>query len=133
MLHIKNCEEVEVQITNTSQRNFYFGNEFILRDARKITGIQVFDASVITKTPTGGTVISAANLKKAYLTLVSEENNREIVANIPLQTLLASSNDGKVREFDMPMINPSKCYITFGDNSTLNANDIVVFAFYYEQ
>lgn len=132
MLKIKNCEEVEVQIINTAQKTFYFGNEFILRDARKITGIEVFNADVVAKTPTGGTVISSANLKKAFLTLVGEENNREIVSNIPLYTLLASSNNGQIREFDMPMINPSKCYITFGDNTTLSANDIVPFAFYYE-
>lgn len=133
MFDIKNCEEVEIALANTAQSTFYFGNEFNLRDAKKITGIEVFSADDITKTPSGGTVFSNANLKKAYLTLISKDGNSEIVSSMPLSSLQASNNNGQIREFDMPMINPSKCYITFGDNSALVANDVVVFAFYYER
>lgn len=133
MLKIKNSQEVEVAINNTAQSTFYFGNEFILRGARKITGIEAFNAGVVTKTPSGANVIDAANFAKGYITLVGEENNREIISSMPLASLLASANNGQIREFDMPMINPSKCFVTFGDNSALVANAVIVFNFYYEQ
>jgi len=132
MFKIKNSQEVEISISNTAQTSFYFGNEFIIRDARKITGIEVFSAADMTKTPTGATVISDANLKLGYLTLVTVDGNREVVAQMPLSSLQASNNEGIIREFDMPMINPSKCYVTFGDNAGLTANDVILFNFYYE-
>lgn len=133
MLKIKNCQEVEVSIINTAQQNFFFGNEFILRGARKINAIEVFSATQIPYTPTGAAVIAQNLLENAYLTLIGEENNREIISQMPLSSLLAANNNGNVREFDMPMINPSKCYIRFGNNTGLVANSVIVFAFYYEQ
>lgn len=132
MFKIKNSEEVEVAIINTAQQTFYFGNEFILRNARKITGIEVFSASQVANTPSGAAVISQAILQGAFITLVGEENNREIISKMPLSSLLAANNNGHVREFDMPMINPSKCYITFGNTTGLVANSVIPFAFYYE-
>lgn len=133
MLKIKNSEEVEIQISSTAQNQFSFGNEFNLRDAKAITGIQVYSATDMTKSPNGASIMSQTNLQKGYLSLVTVEGQREVIHLLPLSSLQASNNNGQIREFDMPMINPSKCKVIFGDNSTLVLNDIILFAFYYEK
>lgn len=123
---------VEVQIDNVSSQSHPFGMEDVLQKAKRISAIQVYKATEYAKSPLSGKAnVSAGVFANASLILGTNEGD-EPIFNIPLADLCASNNSGKIREFDISNINPSRCKIFVSDVAGLSVNERFILGFHYE-
>ena len=119
-----------------------FNDQPYLRN-KQITGIEAFNANDVSNSPTGNTVITATNLKQAYLTLYlndpgNPQNVGEWIQNVPLTIMHRvqnSQNDAFVRKaYDLvgQVIYWEKCFLTFSQPLGNNANVSFLFNVYFK-
>lgn len=95
-----------------------------------VQGIEAFTAAELSQTPDGRVTIAAASAAGVTVTFVVRET--EELFNIPYSTLVSATNAGIIRMFANKQINLSKSYITVLDAAGINANESVLFNFYYK-
>lgn len=119
-----------------------FNDQPYLRN-KQITGIEAFNANDVSNSPTGNTVITATNLKQAYLTLYlndpgNPQNVGEWIQNVPLTIMHRvqnTSNDPFVRKaYDLvgQVIYWEKCFLTFSGPLGNVANISFLFNVYFK-
>jgi hypothetical protein len=126
---IQNVELIEVKIKSTATTRFGFPINADLK-GKKVSAIEVIAVADTTKTPLGDAVLNATAQKKGYLTL--NANGKEKVKNLPLSSLIASNNNGLVKEFDNILIDFDKSYISFSETTGLVADEVVLLAVYFQ-
>lgn len=126
---IQNCELVTVKVANASATRFPFPISENLR-GKKITAIEVYKLADVSKSPMNEANLNDTARLKGFVTL--QTAGKEKVKDMPLNTLIASNNNGLVKEFDGIVIDFQKSYITFSETSGLVANEVVMLNFYFQ-
>lgn len=98
-----------------------------LRDVY-ITGVECFDAAQVAVSPSGKTVVSL--LTGITLTLM-DKFNMEMIYQYPCFDLNPFNAGGFYRDFLPFELQLTKSYITILSNASLNANESVMFNFFY--
>lgn len=130
---IENSYLVEVNLPSITlgQRYTFLDIPQLRYNAVTMMGIEAFTASQLATSPNNKTVISAAGSVNIVCTFVVNET--EDIYQIPYYTLISSNNAGLIREFQNKRINLVKSYITILNVTGLNANESVMFNFYYKK
>jgi hypothetical protein len=111
-LVIKRSQLAEVQFTGTPSVNKNYAFTQIPNISRNniiIYGFEVFSADQLAATPSGNTIVAAADIKNLVLTFV-DDKNKERQYQVPAFTLVSSSNGGFVRMFKPFILNLTKSY-----------------------
>lgn len=127
---------------NSTATKFQFNDQPYLRN-KQITGIEAFNANDVSGSPSGNTVITAAQLQSSYITLYlndpgNPQNVGEWIQNVPLSILHRvqnASNDPFVRKaYDLvgQVIYWEKCFLTFSQPLGNNANISFLFNVYFK-
>ncbi len=114
---VQHAQLLEVAVNPTSERSVFSDNEKLLDDVF-LTGVAV-NTNALSKSPKGKNLLSTANLKKAFLTLVNRINGKEEIKLLPLENLLA--DEKLFIELDQFPIDVNKSYITMYDRAGLGA------------
>lgn len=130
---IENSYLVEVNLPSITlgQRYTFLDIPQLRYNAVTMMGIEAFTASQLATSPNNKTVISASGSVNIVCTFVVNET--EDIYQIPYYTLISSNNAGLIREFQNKRINLVKSYITILNVTGLNANESVMFNFYYKK
>lgn len=122
---------LEVLVNPDSERSVFSDNEKLL-DKIFLTGIAV-NTNALGKSPKGKNLLTTANLKKAFLTLVSREDGREHHKLLPLENFFA--DDKMFVEFDQFPIDVNKSFTTMFDRAGLGAaqTEAFLFTLYYNE
>jgi hypothetical protein len=125
LINIDRLELVEIPIDNT--KKIKIGTIDPIRNM-DVVSIEAFDFAVVKKSPLGVNVINANAAKSAYLVLSVKTDNQ--VNNMPLQSLIAAQNQGRVKTFSPREFDLTNSYIVFGDEASVVAGEVVLLAFY---
>jgi hypothetical protein len=98
-----------------------------LRDIM-LTGVECFDSSEVSLSPSGKTVVST--LTGITLTLL-DKFNMEVVYQYPAYDLNPTNVAGFYRDFVPFPLQLTKSYITVLNNTSLSANQSVILNFFY--
>ena len=103
MLNLKLYQAIEVPIPSGSTlTKYFFQDQPQLRNAT-INAFQVYTTNTLSATPlTGSAMVSAADMKKSFLTLYS--GDLQVVWNIPLLAMNNISNGTDPYVFELPNI-----------------------------
>lgn len=96
---------------------------------KKIVAVETFNATQVSKSPNGESVVSASDAAMGFLTL--DVGGNQNIQQLPLQSLNVAVNGGHLREFDNLVINQDKCFVSFSTPSELTAGEAVLINFYY--
>jgi hypothetical protein len=130
---IENSYLVEVNLPSITlgQRYTFIDIPQLRYNAVTMMGIEAFTGSQLATSPNNKTVIAAAGSVNIVCTFVVNET--EDIYQIPYYTLISANNAGLIREFQNKRINLVKSYITILNVTGLNANESVMFNFYYKK
>lgn len=132
---VKKSQLVSAQITGTpaaGQTYTFLDNAELSSKPIKLYGIEAFTATQLAVDDRNNTVIAAAGAPSVTLTLVTE-GNKQTIQNIPVYNLIRSNNGGFIFPLaDLP-ITFTKCFITLNAATSLSANQVVCFNFYYSE
>jgi len=117
------------------------GKQFKFKDYPQLTrgvqgyhlvmvGVDAYVADTLIKSPSGNTVVSLTDASKLVLT-IQNTASKEVVYQIPVTTLIAPYNAGRIRKLNNLKVNLTKSAVTVLD--TLSANNLAVcFNWYYK-
>ena len=128
MESVKNMENVELEVLNTSKTRFYFSDYTNLR-CKKIKNIDIPSVADVTVSPTGKNVINATVYAKSFLVLSIE--GREKVNRIPLKSLNPYSNYGRRIDLSDLPVDWTKSYIEVGSIESLALNEVFYLNVFY--
>jgi len=128
----KNTEKIRAVVSSTSGTKFLFDKNQIL-DNKPVAwyGLQLATAAQLSKDVDGKTVIADAVSDQFLITLV-DNNNREVIKDVPIRNFLTSANSGFTQLINNFEINLSKSYITMVDNTSVSANTVVIFTVLFD-
>lgn len=126
---IKNLEQVLVEITNASNVEFMFPINSQL-EGKAIVAIETYKTSEVTNAPDGSATLNDTAMAKAFVTL--SNGSKEFIQSLPLRSLIASNNNGNVREIAPQRISLQKSKVKFSNTTGLVAGEKILFVFYYE-
>lgn len=131
---IRNSQLVEAQITSTpaiGQQFNFSDNQELSHNNVLLYALQGYCATQLSKSPISqNTVVAAASVPAIVVTFV-DNNNEEVVQSIPLYDIIRSNNGGFYTLVKPLRVNLTKCYIQLVNNTSLSANEVVVFNFIY--
>jgi hypothetical protein len=130
MKAIKNSYLIEVNLGSTVPgvgANLTFQDYPQLRDVY-ITGVEIFDASTLLKSPSGKTTVT--QITNFTCTLI-DKFNAEILHQYPAQDLNPAARSGFYRDFLPFPIQLTKSFITILSTTNLNANESVLVNVFY--
>ena len=130
---IENSYLVEVNLPSITlgQRYTFIDIPQLRYNAVTMMGIEAFTSAQLATSPNNKTVIAGAGSVNIVCTFVVNET--EDIYQIPYYTLISANNAGLIREFQNKRINLVKSYITILNVTSLNANESVMFNFYYKK
>jgi hypothetical protein len=113
---LKRFEAIEIPVpSGTTLTRFYFPDQPNLRNA-KIQAIQVYTYNTLSATPlSGSNMVSAADMKKSFLTLYS--GDLQLIYSAPLLSFNNESNGTDPFVYEVPkvdnmIISWTKCYVS---------------------
>jgi len=120
---------VEINLgTLAVQKQINFG--FIPQlEGSQIYGISAFNASILSVSPNGSTVVSNNGMTNLTATFYVGDN--QDVYLIPVCDLASSNISGFIRTFNNKKLNLTKSFITINGVTNLNNNEAVCFNFIY--
>lgn len=129
----KNYRVLEVAIPSTNQRDFYFPQDEILREARKITAIEAFKVGNSSQGPISGlATVNDTVFNKSFLSLQTM-GAEEPITNAALVDLSRKDNNGDLFTVDLPPLNITKCRITVPTAASLSTSEVFLIGFHYEK
>lgn len=121
----------EVPASPSPDQRFHFTEDVdIMNRGIKFNGVESLNAAILTATQNGKTVVSAASLLKARVTLVDVRGN-EKMQNYPLTGLLKSVNAGFLQQIGEWEISLTKSFVQFANVSGLTAGEVVPLVLYW--
>lgn len=133
-LIIKKSQIVEAQFQNTvtiGQKYQFTEVPNLSQNNIILYGIECFVATQLITTPSGNTVVAAADSPRILVTF-RDINKEEFVFQMPIYSLIRSNNGGFVTMFKPRLINLTDCYIQALSVGTIAVNQSVAFNFYYD-
>lgn len=127
------CQFVQINPTlNTSfQEPIYFDSNSILDgENATITGIEFLIPSTLSNSP-GGLVNDYTNAIAKYGVLVISDLKRQIIAQLPLYSLVTQNNNGKIKFTFFNDQVWQNCYIEFNLNNFTTPTQPIMFNVYY--
>lgn len=132
-LIIKRSQLIEAQLVGTPAvgKKYQF-NEVpnISRNNIILYGIEVFTASQLSTTPNNNTVVATGIAPNLVITLV-DNNNKEIVYQLPYYTAIRSLNGGFVLMFKPFIFNLGRSYVQLTNATGAVANTVASVNIYY--
>ena len=127
---------VEVPIDSASSIAHSFGMEDVLKEAKRIVGIEAYKVGDYAIGPESGkATVNNTVFAKASLVLGSVDGD-EPIYRMPLSRLNPASNAGNTIQFDVERINPGRCKIQLPNGASGTASlvttEVFVLGFYYE-
>ena len=132
-LIIKRSQLVEAQIVGTpaAGKKYQFTDvPNISRNNIIIYGFEVFTASQLAVTPNNNTVIAATASDQLVVTLVDNEN-REIIYQLPYYTAIRSLNGGFVLMVKPFILNLTRSYVQITSATGISENQVASVNLYY--
>jgi len=128
---IENSYLVEIPLGTpaaNAQRNFNFIPQL---EGAEIYSVQAFTATQVGVSPNGATVIAAAGAASVVCTFCV--GNDQDIFLYPYYDLIASNNGGLQRMLKNKRLNLTKSFITMLTAANLNANESLIFQFFYRK
>jgi hypothetical protein len=116
---------------------YYFNPDATL-DGSAIKGIQALTRTEVDPLPDGSQTLSSADVY-AKLLLWLVDSGGDVLANLPLSELIASSSNTiatafpKIQRFSLKDIVWQKCYVTIHDTVGIVAGESLLFNIYYDK
>jgi hypothetical protein len=132
-LIIKRSQLVEAQIVGTpaAGKKYQFTDvPNISRNNIIIYGFEVFTAAQLAVTPNNNTVIAATSSDQLVITLVDNEN-REIIYQLPYYTAIRSLNGGFVLMVKPFILNLTRSYVQITSATGISENQVASVNLYY--
>lgn len=131
---IRQSTSIEVALGSAPQQNqaITFGDQNSLLDNAVITSVEVFYNVLLSKSPSGATMITLADLSKLTVTLCDNSKGKQFnfIENYPCYNLVPFLNAGIIKEIMFRRITLNKCNVNIVDTA-VTANASIVFAFNY--
>lgn len=116
----------------TYQEPLYFDSQTMLDGENvTITGIEFVNANQLIKTPSGQTTIDALYYPNGLLTI--SDLNRQIIAQLPLTSLISQSNGGKIKFTFFNTHVWANCYVDFTASGITSPTIPLLFNVYYTE
>jgi len=113
------------------QEPLYFDSNTMLDgDNCTITAIEILGTNTLAASPNGQTPIDGGTVFKAGVLTISDLK-RQIIAQLPLTSLLTTSNGGKLKFTHFNTQVWQNCYIEFTLNNITNIDNPILFNVYY--
>ena len=113
------------------QEPLYFDSNTMLDgDNCTITAIEILGTNTLSESPNGQTPIDGGTVFKAGVLTISDLK-RQIIAQLPLTSLLTTSNAGKLKFTHFNTQVWQNCYIEFTLNNITNIDNPILFNVYY--
>jgi hypothetical protein len=132
-LIIKRSQLVEAQIVGTpaAGKKYQFTDvPNISRNNIIIYGFEVFTAAQLAVTPNNNTVIASDRSDQLVITLVDNEN-REIIYQLPYYTAIRSLNGGFVLMVKPFILNLTRSYVQITSATGISENQVASVNLYY--
>jgi hypothetical protein len=132
-LIIKRSQLVEAQIVGTpaAGKKYQFTDvPNISRNNIIIYGFEVFTAAQLAVTPNNNTVIASDKSDQLVITLVDNEN-REIIYQLPYYTAIRSLNGGFVLMVKPFILNLTRSYVQITSATGISENQVASVNLYY--
>lgn len=134
---VKWFDLVEVQLTATPARGQSFPfqvtqNDYINKPEVFVYGIETYTATELSTSPSGNTVIAAADVPNIVVNLIDRNGQKEKDRNIPLTRFRPSLYNGYTQYFEPISVDMSRSNISLVAAGTLALNQVVCFGFYYK-
>ena len=133
-MHITHNNRVvvsEVPASPAVDQRFHFSEDVdIMNRGIKFNGVESLNAAILSATQNGKTVVSAAALLNARVTLVDVRGN-EKMQNYPLTGLLKSVNAGFLQQIGEWEISLTKSFVQFASVSGLTSGEVVPLVLYW--
>lgn len=97
---------------------------------KKIVAIESWLVANVPSDALGQTNCNKTAFDKGFLTLSS--NGKEVVKDIPLNSLAVVNNNGVIKELNELVINDQKSYVSFSNATGIVADEVVILALYYK-
>jgi hypothetical protein len=118
--------------TSSANQRYYFADIPSLRYGTiEVECISIFNASQLSLSPAGATVVPSTALPGLTLTLCIEDQE-ESIYNLPTFDLNPSSNGGMLRLFNNPKVNLVKSFVTITNTALVTATHSVLVGFHYK-
>lgn len=113
------------------QRPLYFDSSTMLDGENcTITAIEILTTDVLSKSPNNQDPIDGLTVFR-YGVLVVSDLKRQIIAQLPLSTLVTNNNNGKLKFTNFNTQVWQNCYIEFMINNITNFDRPILFNVYY--
>jgi hypothetical protein len=130
MKAIKNSYLIEINLGSTvpgTGANLTFQDYPQLRDVY-VTGVEIFDANTLLKSPSGKTVVTQVT---NFTTTLIDKFNAEILHQYPAQDLNPAARSGFYRDFQPFALQLTKSFITILSTTNINANESILVNVFY--
>lgn len=112
------------------QRPIYFDSQTILDgDNCTITGIELINPTELSKAPNGDTTLDVSYYTKSVLKIANLK--RDIIAELPLTTLLRTNNNGKLKFTNFNSQVWQNCFVEVMDGAFSSPTIPLLFRVYY--
>lgn len=98
-------------------------------DGKEIIAIEAFSASQVSVSPNGAAVANADKVGQAFVSF--DVDGSQHIQNMPVQSLVASNNNGIVKEFENLKLRLNKSIVSFPNPSGISDGETILFNFYY--
>ena len=132
-LIIKRSQLIEAQFVGTpaNGKKYQFNDvPNLARNNIVVYGFEAFTATQLSITPNNNSVITAATADQIVLTFI-DNNNKEIIYQMPYYTAIRSLNGGFVLMTKPFIMNLTRSYVQITDSTGINANSVVSINLYY--
>ena len=132
-LIIKRSQLIEAQFVGTpaNGKKYQFNDvPNLARNNIVIYGFEAFTATQLSITPNNNTVVPATVADQIVLTFI-DNNNKEIIYQMPYYTAIRSLNGGFVLMTKPFIMNLTRSYVQITDSTGINANTVVSINLYY--
>lgn len=133
-LILKRSQLVEAQIVGapaTGKRYQFLEIPNLSKNNVVLYGIAAYSATQLAVSPNSNTVIAAAGIPSVVVTLLNNKK-KEFMYQEPMYNLVRSNVGGFIQLLQPRVINLTDCYIQLANTVGINADEVVVFSFYYD-
>lgn len=122
--------QLNPSLSATFQEPLFFDSNTILDgENATITGIEFVNANQLIKTPSGQTTIDASYYANGLLTI--SDLKKQIIAQLPLTSLISQSNGGKIKFTFFNTHVWANCYVDFTASGITSPTIPLLFNVYY--
>lgn len=128
---VRNAYTVSVDLASVSDNKKVKFPDIPQLRGKRITAIEAFSESDLTKDDSGATLASTTGLAGCVLTMANEESD-ETIFQVPVLSFRRGSNNGRLYQLAGEKFDYESSSVKMTDTTNLSNNEVIVFAFYYD-